>query len=557
MSDFVSSQTLDAMLSEAKPFQGVYDMYFFLRSSVNITVSSTDTTVNKKYVICVDYMPLTLWINNVEYFCVLNGYLEKGSCPIYRVIFVNKYRSEAFQQGILRKHMYNYSGLQKAIEILTAMLSPENVSNQDIFERGLNHLATLKLTQINGDELGRLISSADDQTNEIRTFSCEDNSYVDAINEAVVTLNSVIQKAKNKDYVIDRTIISGCLSNLERAVPALFSRDTIGDLLAYIQHFYYGFDVVSQDVSNIFEVSSLNIITNFYTALKNLRDTDGNFSFYHQYMYAANYELLHLYSCGFSGNNIIRDETLRSFSYLTEFVPIAMQFRGVYNPLFDTSFKLMHILSNNIRMFKNSEKCRNICNFSGNTVRYLAEDLSGRGLPCEDEAQSTIVMGLCCDISEIFSKIGIAISPNIEPHRLVYSSDMCAALLYVFLAQQSAIGGISFDTFPFSSNTELERLFKHSDALSHSDTLSISFAPRLSTTSAVEDLKIGWDYVYKWFLRTAFSYVYSVTPSKPKTVFPSKNVYAVWQRFFPKQPDYNFIELITNISAAGISIDNI
>lgn len=502
-----------------------------------------------KYVICIDYMPLSVWINNMEYFCVLVGHKNEHGSNTYEVLFANKYRYSKPQCGVIRKRLYYYNRLSTAVELLESVIQSNSLNNQQALRECVKSLAGLKLSKLNFQFKGTIIN--DNSDGEIRLFSDSDEKYIDAIQASIEAITSLIARTSHAEYIICSNDIEPVYFALSTAVEKFFSHDSIDDLLQYIKILHYAqcsndCDITIQDITNISEVNSLNIVTNFYQAIKLTEKQASDYTSltpYQQYMFVANYELLHLFSCGFASYSNPRNETLRSYAILKEFVPIAMQFKNIYNPLFDMRFNNRELLlefSDDMLLLKNAEVCRNVCNFLGNSVGHLSD---------ESLIQSKTFFGLCGDVHAIFSSKKIVISPSLEHGRFVFSTDLCAALFYIYLASQSAIG--TFDYSDVNSRKSIRN--NAAQAARSSKAINISFVPRWSSSMTISNLQVDWSFVYLWFLRATASCIRCLTPSA--TPISYEEIAKSWLKFFPTTNDCDFSELMTNLNESGILLD--
>lgn len=376
-------------------------------------------------VICVDYIPVTIWKDNVEYYCVI----ESADGCSYRIVFKDHLSSEHRITGIFRDKNL---GISKLIANLDAARNElANAFSEDDL--------TLIFDKINIE----LLSSISNSLENIE--SLEPIKVI--LNQNVDALISAIEHEPSKVSPILTTLLSALEDTLK--VP-----DTVLDLWSYLNK--YSVD----SVTNIAEVCAKNIIT---TRLP--KDND-------MYMLLANFELLHLFFGKFCRARRFSSATQRTFQALPEFVPVLMKFGGVPHPLLDVQNEscLFETIKPLFRFLQNTELCTNICTFTGAPFdsSYTLFDYS----KSETYENSRIIFGLAADFNQIYDGASIAILPQpdawIKTDNVIYSSDLAVGVINATIAMATVLGVIP------SSNKTMDSILQMSVATVENKTHIVS-----------------------------------------------------------------------------------
>lgn len=354
-------------------------------------------------VICVDYIPLTVWVNNVEYYCTI----ESSNGSTFSINFKDHLSSDHCVTGIFRERnlkirdiIYNLNTVQNDIanafsgDDITAMYDKVNTSLLQELTNSLENIDALKVVR-------------------------------EILNQNIDALTSINSMEPSKVNAILSTIITALEDSLK--VP-----DTIEGLWQFLSKY----EVVS--LSNISEVGAKNIITS------HIVKSDA-------YMLLANFELLHLFFGRFCRARRFSSATQRTFQALPEFVPILMKFGGVPNPLLDVSNEscLFETIKPLFRFLRNTEMCTNICTFTGAPFDsvYTVFDYAKP----ETYEVSRIVYGLASDFNQIFNGSSIAILPQpdalIKTDNILYATDLAVSMFTAVTTMAAVLGILTQDAF--------------------------------------------------------------------------------------------------------------
>lgn len=360
-----------------------------------ITASLTDCfakhqskTVTR--VVCIDYIPLAVYKNNMEHVCVLESH-DGSDCEI---VFKAHYSSDKAITGLLRDGNWGISKVLEKLDKDYAKLS--SIPTDEEVKEIIDHFPSEKLHDL-------LI-----KFNDIKEASAYCSKLATAIDSALSFATRAIETGVRTSYMNIIEDIQTSLAEL-KVIP-----DHIADLLEFI-----GADNIQQ-VQNISEVYAKNILTR--------SDYSDN-----EYMIVANFELMHLFFGKFSPSKRFHTVAQRIYQALPEFIPIMMKFGGVPNPLLDVENEtcLFEKLKSNFRFLRNTELVTNRCAFNGSLVDSTPEDFDYQD--SGTYPMSRIVYGLVSDVDQIYTDSNIAIIPQVDGlirgESIVYSPDLAVGII--------------------------------------------------------------------------------------------------------------------------------
>lgn len=367
-------------------------------------------------VICIDYKPLTVYHNTLCYGIMeyINNRLE--------IRFKPTAKTQNCITGVLRKNLLNYNSFKTSLN-------------------SLHHYASKPISDINIDAAIAAIPL--EVLNLIEKF--ESNKNISSIVQNIYNLADLY---KSTDLKVDLEAIVKALVELENRIYN--QPDTFDILMRYIE-MVGGNSEGEYSYINILEACAVNIVTPAYKAIVNSEAYDA-------YMFDANYELLALYTSRLSRKHCsyVPQDTYAS---LTEFVPIAMKFANIYNPIFDSDKHIWERISKNYRFLKYTEVCDSKCSMMGIRVEH-SDAIYDPNDPNTSQL-GRIYYGLCCDVNEAFNNNN---STPIVPERnaqsgILYSTYLAAAIMYrVFVNEgyfaQTSIMGSFKTTSDASDNSD-------------------------------------------------------------------------------------------------------
>lgn len=176
------------------------------------------------------------------------------------------------------------------------------------------------------------------------------------------------------------------------------------------------------------EISAINIVTPHLTKLQD------NPTEYDKYMFMANYEMLRLFT-NKARPGIYKYPPQNTVASLSEFVPVAMKFKHIYNPLFDTKGNIWETLCKNYRWLQTSEVCDNKCSAAGFRIDQSSEVY----VPSDPDTYhlGRIYYGLCCNIDQAFNREQTPIVPYQDhSNGIQYCTDLAAAIVFRMLVNE-------------------------------------------------------------------------------------------------------------------------
>lgn len=179
------------------------------------------------------------------------------------------------------------------------------------------------------------------------------------------------------------------------------------------------------------EISAINIVT---PHLKRLQENPAE---YDKYMFMANYEMLRLFT-NKSRPGIYKYPPQNTVASLSEFVPIAMKFKHIYNPLFDNKDNIWETLCRNYRWLQTSEVCDNKCSAAG----FRIDQSSEAYIPSDPDTYhlGRIYYGLCCNIDQAFNREQTPIVPYKDSSNgIQYCTDLSAAIIFRMLVNEGLL----------------------------------------------------------------------------------------------------------------------
>lgn len=349
--------------------------------------------------ICIDYIPLSLFEGTLCY-----GVLDKSFSITFRPSFASYSRCS----NALRKSNIGVIQLLAGIKKAATYLSGNNPSSDAI-----KAIRTLLDTR---------------RFEEICNYMYDTNQH--GYNKQLTAVNSELVSSlaylEERDWASSSEAIQKLCDKIVKILSDYTNEpDTLDDLLGYAA-LSTGNLEGDYAIRYIPELSALNIITPYLTDIKQHNHVE-----YDKHMFFANCEMLKLFThrlpvggCRFPQQN--------TFSLLTEYVPVAMKFKDIYNPLFDTAENLWEQLCKSFKWMQTIECCDNRCSLSGARIDNSTTLYS----PSNPDTynQSRIYYGLCCDMDQAFNRDRTPIVPAKDlAGGVVYSPDLAAALLYRML----------------------------------------------------------------------------------------------------------------------------
>lgn len=366
-------------------------------------------------VICVNYIPLYIWQDNIEYYCVVQQPEENtDSC---KLVFKRAYGSSKCLEGIMRKHNTGYDRIAKLLDKLST--TNKSGTPQDL----------LNAVQLLRQPLQNFI-----------TVMSEGQVIAEELSETVLSF------ADNIEYLADNhnaSAISASIDALATTLEAATRPDNTHDLLQYIRDVYNLDDaeLAGIHVTHIKEVLAQNILVQ-----SSLPSAENDHAAYVRHMLAANAELLHLFADSFFTKNItsmrFHSDRAAMFEALPEFVPIAMKFSGVDNPLLELNSEIGSCIFDEMRedfaICKNAEVCTMHFNALGQVdesldVLYDAEDPG-------TYIYSRVYYCLCSDLAEFYTlPVNLRLAPISagadSQNRWLYTADLSTTVMFTMHMQ--------------------------------------------------------------------------------------------------------------------------
>lgn len=336
------------------------------------------------HVICINYMPLTTYYQNSRVVALLHKPKGENISVIFKTSFDSK---TGCKKGYIRAVTLGLYELQSAIAPLLNMnenIQPEKLRSE-IPINSIRKVAEA-ITDLYGDsiltqEYLNLVEFIESDYAELeRTGSI--NFDIGALQACFTRINAWIGKALAED-------------------------EGIVDLLAFVEKIT---ESQPWEIRYIPEISAINIITKDYNDLEHKLMEDMQLSEaqiqFDRYMLHANYELLSIYTLKRAKG--YRNDEQSMFVHLPEFVPIAMKFWYVYNPLLDyhpvTHKRMWDTLSRRYKYIGNAEVVANVLDFRSNTLsEHYYEDFDPDNP--EQGHVGRIYYGLCCDFNDLIKDI--------------------------------------------------------------------------------------------------------------------------------------------------------
>lgn len=372
-------------------------------------------------VLCINYRPLAVWENGREMYCLIVPPKEDGGYCCFEFRDVS---SNDPNQGIIRKMNTSYELVNQSFTKLHQDVEVNNLADmkKDALLL-LVHLNTftkvLQGRELISDSLSASIESIKHVCGQIKSTIADDCENP----EAVTTIKKLLEVLA---HLIDKSL----------------ERDDIFDLFMYLERAYQISLADTQlFVQNILEVSgkSLQFDIEYNSEQKKAQD-----------LMRANFDLLHLYTGRFYTKRRSRYANRRTLlETLTEFVPIAMKFHGVPNPLLDMQDGkcIFDSIKAEYQLFANAEMCDVHTNFMGNEINPYEAEFDPENPDTYE--YSRMYFGLCGDINDMCSgnsEPRIHIVPLMKAGQQLrqwqYTCDIAAAIMINIFTVYSANAGL-------------------------------------------------------------------------------------------------------------------
>lgn len=356
--------------------------------------------------LCVDCIPLSVFKGPLCY-----GVLEYDKGKEFSLEFKQSFSSNAKSTNVLRAYNINstglLAGLQKIIQILDARDKTEDTI-KNIREALEPKYLEIACEYISDTEVATLASQMSDLINEF---------------------TDTVAYLEERDWADANTKLKKICEGLKAYISEFISQpDTVLDFIGYAA-MSTGNLAGDYRVYYIPEIGAINIETPYLQQLK-----ETNPAQYDIHMFLANYEMLRLFTYKFHAGNY-KYPPQNTLSILTEYVPIAMKFKNIYNPLFDSPKGVWNTLCRNYRWMQTVECTDNKCAFTGFVI-----DSSSSSYDASDHETyhlSRIYYALCSSIDEAFNREQTPIIPTREAFDgILYTTDLAAAIIFKMLVNE-------------------------------------------------------------------------------------------------------------------------
>lgn len=420
-------------------------MYSFLDNYHELSANvlqyfSESSTTEKGHLVCVNYIPITSYSSNNTLYATIH---KKSKSPI--VLSMRHTPSG----GIVLKDRFRSAilGVDSIIAKLSKLKGVDTRTSVDDLKRWL----PLSETNIMSDTLS-----------EVYRFRNEIYEGVHIYFNGVPELLRSIADSLEDSVAVSEELVSKVLSfvrQMEDSIRcALELPEDLLDLFAYIEYAYKSAPV---KVSFVEELSAINILTGEFVKLEKAAASVGvqqqatpQRIAYDKHMLHANYAMLSAFVSNISSSRY-SNATQQTFRVLSEYVPIAMKFSHIYNPLLDispvTGISLWKYLSDNHSIIASALPVTNFCNYKGQKM-----DVADTEFNPDDSSTyhvSHIYYGMCCDFNSIFRSLSEESSVFLQavipkraawlPNAIVYTPHLAEAIIVKMLVDAAEFEAVS------------------------------------------------------------------------------------------------------------------
>lgn len=399
-----------------------------LADAVNKFFSSSSSTT-KNHLVCVNYVPVTTFSGNSKVYSMLS---KQGNSSL--ILSLKKsYSSRPEDPGFFRSKILGLDALQSTIIDIRSQMSAGHLG-----DRGITLTDMLET-----------VSQALEDLLEITDSPAALSTEFSDLKAGIETVFSEMSKSSISDTTaLLQRYLNDLLSWITkiRGIP-----EGITDLFAFVEK---SFSSPPSVISFIEELSAINILTEDFRNLQDDMTSVGAAArltkeriAYDQHMLHANYELLSVFVSKLSRDryDVPMQETYRR---LKEYVPIAMKFWHIYNPLLDSHpvfhRRIWDTLAEKFNIIKTAEVVTNLCGANGHKMDV--EDVTYSSSDVTTEYIGHIYYGMCSDFNSIFKDertvpevnqlLVYRVSPKQErwmPNTIVYTPFLAEAVVLKML----------------------------------------------------------------------------------------------------------------------------